>query len=82
MKTIETILREDFGRLDRDFIRKELLAEKGIHNVDCEPARNRLRIEYDPAILTAARLADVMCRCGVYPASKGGPAESTKHGGS
>jgi hypothetical protein len=76
MKTIHTILREDFGKLDRDFIRRELLAEKGIHSVDCEPARNRLRIEYDPAILSASRLADVMCRYGVYPAPQAptGPA--------
>ena len=71
VKTVHTILREDFGQLDRDLIRTELLDETGIRDVTYEPARNRLSIEYDPAILNDARLLDIMCRCGVYPEPAG-----------
>ena len=67
MKVIHTILREDFGRLDRSVVRAELLAEKGVYDVAYAPARNGLRIEYDPKILSNARLLDLMCRYGVYP---------------
>ena len=71
MQTIHAILLEDFGRLDRDLARRELLAEKGICRVDCEGTRNTLRIEYDPSVLPANQLAELMCRCGVYPMSRG-----------
>ena len=69
VKTIHTVLREDFGPLDRNLVRKELLAEKGIGQVAYEHARNRLTIEYDPAIVTSQRLLDIMCRYGVFPES-------------
>ena len=38
MKTIHTVLREDFGRLDRNLVRSELLSERGVHGVSFETA--------------------------------------------
>jgi hypothetical protein len=67
VKTIHTILREDFGRLDRNLIRTELLAEKGIRDVAYEHARNRLTIQYDPKVMSDQKLLDIMCRYGVFP---------------
>ena len=67
MKTIHTVLREDFGRLDRTFVRSELLSEKGVHDVTFERSRNGLLIEYDPSIIDDTKLIDIMCRYGVYP---------------
>jgi len=67
VKTIHTILREDFGQLDRHLVRAELLREAGIHEVGYETARNGLCIEYDPVVLTPPKLAEVLCRHGVFP---------------
>jgi hypothetical protein len=67
MKTIHTILREDFGRLDRTLVRSELLSEKGVHDVMFEQSRNGLSIEYDPSIIDDTKLIEIMCRYGVYP---------------
>jgi hypothetical protein len=67
MKTIHTVLREDFGRLDRTLVRSELLSEKGVHDVSFEPSRNGLLIEYDPSIIDDTKLIEIMCRYGVYP---------------
>jgi len=78
VKTIHTILREDFGQLDRHLVRTELLTEAGVCGVDYEPARNGLSIAYDPAVLTAAKLADLMCRHGVYPDPTGSSADAPK----
>ena len=61
MNTIHAVLCEDYGRLDASSIRNELLAEAGIRGVSCETTRNRLRIEYDPVIVSYARLVDLMC---------------------
>ena len=67
MKTIHTVLREDFGRLDRNLVRSELLSENGVTAVSFEAARNGLSIEYDPEIIDGSRLVEIMCRYGVYP---------------
>jgi len=67
MKTIHTVLREDFGRLDRNLIRSELLSEKGVHGVIFERSRNGLSIEYDPSVIDDSKLIEIMCRYGVYP---------------
>lgn len=67
MKTIHTVLREDFGRLDRNLVRSELLCEKGVCSVDFERNRNGLSIEYDPSIIDDSKLIEIMCRYGVYP---------------
>src|SRR4029079_13760516 len=67
MKTIHTILREDFGWLDRTLVRSELLSEKGVHGVTFERSRNGLLIEYDPSIINDTKLIEIMCRYGVYP---------------
>jgi hypothetical protein len=80
VKTIHTILREDFGRLDRNLIRTELLAERGVRDVLYESARNRLCIEYDPEVLTNGSLLDLMCRYGVYPESLGADADGPRRG--
>ena len=66
MKAIHAIVLEDFGKVDRSLIRMRLLAENGIHQVDCDTTPNGLRIEYDPAQLPADKLNELMCRCGVY----------------
>jgi len=67
MKTIHTVLREDFGRLDRTLVRSELLSEKGVRDVSFELSRNGLLIEYDPSIIDDTKLIEIMCRYGVYP---------------
>ncbi len=67
MKTIHTILREDFGRLDRNLVRSELLSEHGVKDVSFESIRNGLSIEYDPAIIDDSKLVEIMCRYGVFP---------------
>lgn len=67
MKTIHTVLREDFGRLDRNLVRSELLSERGVHGVSFEATRNGLSIEYDPEIIDSTKLVEIMCRYGVYP---------------
>jgi hypothetical protein len=76
MKTIHTVLREDFGRLDRDLVRSELLSEKGVHGVIFERSRNGLSIEYDPSVIDDSKLIEIMCRYGVYPE----PISSRPHG--
>jgi hypothetical protein len=67
MKVVHTTLREDFGLLDANLVRGELLAEAGIAAVSFEPAQHGLSIEYDPAILSERDLLDIFCRHGVYP---------------
>ena len=67
MTTVHTMLREDFGRLDRAQVRAELMAERGIKDVLYETERNRLSIEYDPSVVDSLKLIDIMCRHGVYP---------------
>jgi hypothetical protein len=67
MKTIYTVLRDDFGRLDRNLVRSELLSERGVKNVSFETARNGLSIEYDPAIIADAKVLEIMRRYGVFP---------------
>jgi len=67
MKTIHTILREDFGCLDRNLVRSELLSERGVTHVSFESIRNGLSIEYDPAIIDDSKLVEIMCRYGVFP---------------
>jgi acetyltransferase len=67
MKTIHTMLCEDFGRLDRSLVREKLLAEPGVHDVSFEEGRNSLLIEYDPARIDNHSLTLVMCRHGVHP---------------
>jgi hypothetical protein len=62
MTIVHAVLCEDYGRLDAKAIRNELMAESGIRDVRCEPARNRLLIEYDPALLKYDRLVELMCR--------------------
>jgi hypothetical protein len=78
MKTIHTVLRQDFGELDAAVIRTELLATEGVHAVALEPERAGLAIEYDPAILTPKRLVDLMCRCGVFPDARAHPEQETR----
>jgi len=67
MQVVHTILREDFGVLDHELVKAELLGTTGVHGVIYDDARKGLAIEYDPDILTAPKLFELMCRCGVYP---------------
>lgn len=67
MNIIHAILREDFGRLDRNLVRSELLSERGVSNVYFESTRNGLSIEYDPAVIGDSKLLEIMCRYGVFP---------------
>ena len=62
MKTIRTTLREKLGLLGRSVIRKELLAERGVHAVSFEPSRNWVIVEYDPVLADDERLIEIMCR--------------------
>jgi hypothetical protein len=71
VKRVRTILREDFGALDPNLVRTELLAAAGVHDVAFEPTSKGLSIEYDPEILTPPKLLELMCRCGVYPVPQG-----------
>ena len=67
MNVLHAVLCEDFGPLDASRIRDELLCEAGIRDVTCENARNCLRIEYDPVIVSHTRLRDLMCRHALFP---------------
>jgi hypothetical protein len=66
MKTIHTVLREDFGRLDRNLVRSELLSERGVKDVSFETARNSVTIEYDPSVIADAKVLEIMRRYGVF----------------
>jgi hypothetical protein len=66
LNTIHAVLCEDYGRLDPRSIRDELLTEAGIRDVCYETARNRLRIEYDPKLVSHTRLVDLMCRHALF----------------
>jgi hypothetical protein len=66
MKTIHTILREDFGRLDRNLVRSELLSELGVKDVSFETVRNSVSIEYDPSVIADAKVLEIMRRYGVF----------------
>jgi hypothetical protein len=67
MGTIHTVLREDFGPLDRDMVKSALMSERGVLGVSFEKPRNHLIIEYDPAIVNGRQLMAIMCRHGVLP---------------
>jgi hypothetical protein len=67
MKKIHTVLREDFGQLDRDLVRSELLSEEGVARVSIGSSRNELTIEYDPVLINDTKLIEIMCLYGVYP---------------
>jgi len=65
MKTLEAQLLEDFGAVDRDLVRRRLLAERGINAVFDGPGDHSLTIEYDPAAFAGGKMLDVLCRCGL-----------------
>jgi GNAT superfamily N-acetyltransferase len=65
MKTLEAMLLEDFGPIDRGLVRRGLLAERGITAVFDGPGDHSLTIEYDPAAVPADRLFEVLCRNGL-----------------
>ena len=65
MKTLEAQLVEDFGTVERGFVRRGLLAERGISAVFDGPGDHSLTIEYDPAALAGEKLFDILCRYGL-----------------
>jgi hypothetical protein len=67
MNIIRTVLREDFGLLDRGLVKGGLLGETGVRGVTDGPGEHCLSIEYDPAILDETKLLWVMCRHGLCP---------------
>jgi hypothetical protein len=67
MKTIHTVLREDFGRLTNNLVRSELLSQRGVSTVSFEPTNNRISIEYDSTIVDDFTLMRIMRRYGVCP---------------
>jgi GNAT superfamily N-acetyltransferase len=75
MKTIEATLLEDFGPVDRDLVRRGLLAERGITAVLDGPGDHSFTIEYDPAALSGAELREILCRNNVYPGVVPPPAD-------
>lgn len=81
MKTVLTTLREDFGRLDRNLIRREILAEAGVRSVTEGPGEHCLSIEYDPVLLDHDNLVAVMCRLGLYPQAANPPSDEERRPG-
>ena len=67
MKTVEATLLEDFGPVDRNLLRRGLLAERGITAVLDGPGDHSFTIEYDPAALAGQKLLEILCRNGVCP---------------
>ena len=56
------MLRADFGLLDRNLVRSELLREPGVENVSFEEVA--LTVEYDPTKVGDSRLIEIMHRYG------------------
>jgi hypothetical protein len=79
MKTIQTILRADPGRLTQNLVRSELLSQRGVTTVSFEANGNRLSIEYDPAIVDDSTLMLIMRLYGVCPEPASLP-HSAPHG--
>jgi GNAT superfamily N-acetyltransferase len=75
VKTLETTLLEDFGPVDRNLVRRGLLAERGINAVFDGPGDHSLTIEYDPATVAGETLLEILCRNGVCPGAVGPPAD-------
>ena len=67
MKTFHTVLRQDSGRLTQNLVRSELLSQRGVAAVSFEPSRNRISVEYDPAIVDDSTLMLIMRLYGVCP---------------
>jgi hypothetical protein len=67
MSIVRTVLREDFGLLDRGLVKGGLLGEAGVCGVTDGPGEHCLSIEYDPATLDETKLLWVMCRHGLCP---------------
>lgn len=67
MTTIEATLLEDFGAVDRGLIRRGLLAERGITAVLDGPGDHSLTIEYEPTIIAAEKLLEVLCHHNLCP---------------
>ena len=67
MKTLEAQLLEDFGPVDRGFVRRGLLGERGISAVFDGPGDRSLTIEYDPAALAGEKMFEILCRYGLCP---------------
>jgi GNAT superfamily N-acetyltransferase len=65
MKTLEAQLLQDFGAVDRDLVRRGLLAERGISAVFDGPGDYSLTIEYDPAAVAGEKLFELLCRYGL-----------------
>lgn len=65
MKTLRTHLGREFGTLDRNLIRSELLTEPGVTNVSFESVSDSVSIEYDPAMVDHFKLLEIMRRYGV-----------------
>jgi hypothetical protein len=81
MQIAHTILREDFGALDRALVKEELLRTAGVHGVLYDASRSSVAIEYDPDILSAPKLFELICRCGLYPDPRPPSQDAPEHGG-
>lgn len=75
MKTVEVTLLEDFGPVDRNFVRRGLLAQQGINGVFDGPGAHSLTVEYDPAAVGGERLVEILLSNGVCPQVVVPPAE-------
>ena len=60
------MLRADFGLLDRNLVRSELLCEPGVESVSFQKVA--LTIEYDPTKVDDSRLIEIMHRYGACTA--------------
>jgi hypothetical protein len=82
MPIAHTILREDFGALDRVLVKEELLRTAGVHGVRYDVTRSGLAIDYDPDVLPAPKLFELICRCGLYPDPHPPSQDDAEHGDS
>ena len=62
VKIIHTVLRADFGLLDRNLVRSELLREPGVESVSFQKVA--LTVEYDPTKVDDSTLIEIMHRYG------------------
>lgn len=76
MKTLEAQLLQDFGSVNRDLVRRGLLAERGISAVLDGPGDHSLTIEYDPSAVAGEKLFEILCRYGLCSEVVAPPADA------
>lgn len=78
MKTIDTVLKQDAGRLTQALVRSELLCQRGVAAVSFEPSRNLISIEYDPTVVDDSTLMQIIRLYGAW--SESGSTDRNRYG--